>query len=265
MKIPVIPLPLSRRRGSNTPTPPSSLLQGQTSEESSSASSGQHHRGRRNSSTPSVLVRKGQDNPTPVRSKSQRSLRSSAPTTGSGGTSSGLRSSKPRDIVKVPSAGEQQRHLPDSDEDSAADRPLLRKSDESGGNGKKRKEKKSRAKSRGLDKWQDMLSEEDRRQLEAAVTGTISPSSSCPASPRAARPMRRSAGAAEGKRVTDATSPAKTGAGASEEVESGDDPLGVCSPRWVEDAADESVKKNRAGAQIHAIASLYAANPKLFE
>jgi hypothetical protein len=90
--------------------------------------------------------------------------------------------------------------------------------------------RKERSKSqRGLDKWKDQLSAEDQEVL--ALTA-VRRERSNPSTPRLAAAT--------------------------------EDRDGVCSPRWLDDSADDSVKQYRTGAQINAMASLYAVNPAVF-
>jgi hypothetical protein len=92
--------------------------------------------------------------------------------------------------------------------------------------------RKERSKSqRGLDKWKDQLSAEDQQVL--ALTA-----------------VRRDRSNPPTPRLAPAPPTSEDG--------------GVCSPRWLDDSADDSVKRYRTGAQINAMASLYAVNPAVF-
>jgi hypothetical protein len=100
--------------------------------------------------------------------------------------------------------------------------------------------RKERSKSqRGLDKWKDQLSAEDQQVL--ALTA-VRRDRSNPSTPRLA------------------PAPPPSTSSSSEDRPDG----GVCSPRWLDDSADDSVKRYRTGAQINAMASLYAVNPAVF-
>lgn len=101
--------------------------------------------------------------------------------------------------------------------------------------------RKERSKSqRGLDKWKDQLSAEDQEVL--ALTTAVRRDRSNPSTPRLAQ-----------------APPAPTTWSAEDRPDGG-----VCSPRWLDDSADDSVKRYRTGAQINAMASLYAVNPAVF-
>lgn len=83
----------------------------------------------------------------------------------------------------------------------------------------------SRSKSqRGLDKWENMLSEDEREFL-----------ASYPSS-----------------------------AGSQTEEHDPSEELRTCSPRWMEDHADPAAQKNRTAAQLGAMAALYFTSPTVF-